>query len=88
MGDDATERRVDRIGSPDCELLAVGVPSVADGPPAAAWLRGEGVELVELCGAFGPAAQAAVADALDGAVPYGAVTYPCDQAAGLHELFG
>jgi hypothetical protein len=67
--------------------MALGVPTVDDGPAAAAWLLDQGVELVELCGAFGPKDQARVETALGGAVPFGAVTYPCDQAAGLQQLF-
>lgn len=93
LGDGTAEWRVDRIGSPTCELIAVGVPAPADGPGAATWLEDHGVELIEMCGAFGPADQAAVATALSRdesgrTVPYGAVTYPCDQAPALHELFG
>lgn len=88
LGADGERRRVDRLGSDACELIAIGVASVHDAPDATRWLRAEGVELVELCGAFGPSAQAAVADALGGAVPFGAVTYPCDQSSGLHRLFG
>jgi len=93
LGADATTRRVDVIGSPTCELIAVGVASPADGADAATWLVDQGAELVEMCGAFGPADQASVAAALSRSaaehpVPHGAVTYPCDQAAGLHRLFG
>lgn len=87
LGADATTRRVDVIGSPTCELIAVGVASPADGADAATWLVDQGAELVEMCGAFGPADQASVAAALSRSaaehpVPHGAVTYPCDQAAG------
>jgi hypothetical protein len=88
LGPDAEERRVDRVGSPGCELIAVGVPVVADAAAAARWLVDDGAQLVELCGAFGPAAQSEVAAALAGAVPFGAVAYPCDQASRLHDLFG
>lgn len=87
-GSESMERRVDNIGSKECELIAVGVASVDDGAAAAQWLREQGVELVEMCGAFGPPAQAQVATALAGEIPYGAVSYPCDQAPGLHRLFG
>lgn len=88
LGPDARERRVDHVGSPGCELVTVGVPSVDDAAAAARWLADQGAQLVELCGAFGPAAQAEVAAVLADAVPFGAVTYPCDQAAGLDRLFG
>lgn len=87
LGSEATEHRVDHIGSPDCELITVGVASAGDGADAARWLLDQGAELIELCGAFGPGAQVEVVEALGNKVPFGAVTYPCDQAEGLHRLF-
>lgn len=88
LGADATEQRVDRIGSPGCELIAVGVCSVDDASDAARLLVEQGAELVELCGAFGPEQQRLVLDGLDGKVPSGAVTYAASQATLLHTLFG
>lgn len=88
LGAEDSPQRVDHIGSQECELIAVGVASARDGAGVARWLLDQGVELVELCGGFGPAAQAEVAEALAGRAPMGAVTYPCDQAIGLHRLFG
>jgi hypothetical protein len=88
LGADAGEVRTDRIGSPACELMAVGVPSPADAPGVMDRLVADGVQLVELCGAFGPAETAAVQEALAGRIPLGVVTYPCGEAGGLHTLFG
>lgn len=88
LGADTTEQRVDRIGSPGCELIAVGVCSVDDAPAAARFLVEQGAELVELCGAFGPAQQHLVLDELGGRVPFGAVTYAGSEATSLHALFG
>jgi hypothetical protein len=88
LGPDATEVRTDVIGSPACTLVALGVPSAADAPGVVDGLVARGVQLVELCGAFGPAETAAVQRALAGRVPLGTVTYPCGEAGGLHALFG
>jgi hypothetical protein len=88
LAGDRTAARTDTIGAPDCRLVAVGVPTAADAPAVIDGLIADGVQLVELCGAFGPAETAAVLAAVDGRVPVGAVTYPAGQADGLHALFG
>lgn len=88
LGNDADGLRTDRIGSPSCQLISVGVPAVADAPEAARQLLAEGVELIELCGAFGGAGLASVIAAIDGKVPVGAVFYGCEASTGLHRLFG
>lgn len=75
-------------GSHACTLLTVGVPSTDVDPEVVEALIGEGVELIELCGAFGPDSAAAIIDVVDGRVPVGYVTYPASEAGGLHELFG
>lgn len=88
LGDESAQPRSDTIGSAACELLCVGVPSVDDGPAAAKKLLAGGVQLIELCGAFGGAGLAAVVAAVDGKVPVGGVFYGCDASTGLHRLFG
>jgi hypothetical protein len=88
LGADATEVRRDVIGSPGCRLVAVGVPRTADAPAVVDELIAGGAQLVELCGAFGPADTAAVLGAIGGRVPLGGVTYPCSEAKGLDALFG
>jgi hypothetical protein len=88
LGPDATGSRVDTVGSPGCELVTVGVPAAGDAPAHIDELVAGGVELIELCGAWGPAETAAVQAAVAGRVPVGVVTYPCGEAAGLHRLFG
>ena len=80
----ADQPRVDRLGT----LIAVGVPTVRDAPAAARKLLAEGVELIELCGAFGGAGLGATSAAVENKVPVGAVFYGCDASSGLHRLFG
>ncbi len=72
------------MGSTACQLLCVGVATVDDGPVAARQMRAEGVELIELCGAFAGAGLAAVV----AEVPVGAVFYGGEAATGLAGLFG
>jgi hypothetical protein len=88
LGDQDVAPRTDRLGSEACELISVGVPAVADAPAAARQLVAEGVELIELCGAFAGPGLAAVLDAVEGKVPVGAVFYGGEAAGGLHRLFG
>ena len=88
LGTDATEVRRDTIGSPACRLIAMGVPHPDDAAGVIDGLVAEGVQLVELCGAFGPTETAAVLAAAGGRVPVGAVTYPAGEAGRLDALFG
>lgn len=85
---DATEVVRSEIGDESCRLIAVGVPSAIDGPAQVDELIADGAELIECCGAFGPAETAAVQAAVAGRVPVGVVTYPCSEAGSLHRLFG
>lgn len=75
-------------GSQACGLLTVGVPSTEVPSEVVEQLIAEGVELIELCGAFGPGAASAVIEMVDGRVPVGYVTYPASEAGGLQALFG
>lgn len=75
------------LASPSFTMLTIGVADPSQGPAAARELVAAGAQLIELCGAFGPAATAAVQQAVDRAVPVGAVSYAGDAVAGLHALF-
>jgi len=88
LGDTSEAMRRDVAGSPACELICIGVPTVTDGPAAAKDLVAAGVELIELCGAFAGPGLSAVLDAVDGKVPVGAVFYGGEAGSGLHRLFG
>jgi len=84
LDEPADRPRFDRLGT----LVSVGVPKVSDAPDVAKKLLAEGVELIELCGAFGGAGLGAVIAAIENRVPVGAVFYGCDASTGLHRLFG
>ncbi|MFC9970879.1 DUF6506 family protein [Spirillospora sp. NPDC127200] len=70
-----------------CRTELVGVTSVQHAPEAARRLTDQGVQLIELCGAFGPVSTAEVIEAIDGRVPVGAVAYGPEAITPLHEIF-
>lgn len=84
LDDPGDSMRIDIIGT----LTCVGVPDIAAAPEAARRLLADGVQLIELCGAFSGAGLAAVHAAVDGRVPVGAVFYGVEASAGLQRLFG
>ncbi|NLD75430.1 MAG: hypothetical protein GX643_02065 [Acidimicrobiales bacterium] len=87
LGDEDGAVRRDVIGSPACELICVGIPSVDGAAEAARGLMESGVQLIELCGAFEAEGLAAVKNEVEGKIPVGAVFYGGDAASGLHRLF-
>lgn len=68
-------------------MVAVGVADTQQAPEVARAMLAEGVQLIELCGGFGPLGTAQVLDAVGGAVPVGAVGYGPESIAGMHALF-
>lgn len=84
LDDGSREQRKDVIG----QLVCVGVRSTGDAAAVARRMVEEGVELIELCGAFGGAGLGEVTAAVAGRIPVGAVFYGCDASSGLHRLFG
>lgn len=75
------------IGSPECRCIAVGVESAAQGVEVARQLVAEGVQLIELCGGFGPVGTARIIEAIGGAVPVGAVAYGPESVSAVHAIF-
>ena len=84
IDDGSATTRVDVIGT----LVCVGVPRVEDAAAEARKLAAQGVQLIELCGAFGGAGLASVTAAVGTDLPVGAVFYACDAAPGLQRLLG
>ncbi len=75
------------ISSGPFEGLFVGVESAAQGPDVAREMVAAGIELIELCGGFGPLGTAKVIEAIDGAVPVGFVGYGPESIDSMHALF-
>jgi predicted polyphosphate/ATP-dependent NAD kinase len=76
------------MSSPTFTMIAVGVSTAGQGVQVARQLVDEGVELIELCGGFGPAWTVRVIDAIGGEVPVGSVAYGPESVAALAALFG
>jgi hypothetical protein len=75
------------LRSPSFELIAVGVPAPAQALPVAQQLARDEVQLIELCGGFGPIWTSRVIEAVAGRVPIGAVGYGPESIADLAALF-
>ncbi|NRF67043.1 hypothetical protein HLB44_08625 [Aquincola sp. S2] len=67
-------------------MLAVGVSQPAEAPAVAREMVEAGVQLIELCGAFGAADTARVQQAVPESVPVGAVSYGGAAIGALHRL--
>jgi hypothetical protein len=76
------------LASPSFSMIVAGVPSPEFGPQAAVRMIAEGVQLIELCGGFGPLWTARVIEATGNRVPIGSVAYGPEALTGLSALFG
>lgn len=75
------------LGSEVFEMIAVGVPGPADAVAVARELVSEGVQLLELCGGFGPVWTAKVIEAVGPGIPVGSVGYGPESIDAMHALF-
>jgi hypothetical protein len=75
------------IERPGFRAVIVGVSEAAQGPAVASELVADGIELIELCGGFGPVWTAKVIEAVKGSVPVGSVGYGPESINGMAELF-
>lgn len=78
---------VTRLESPQMVTTIVGVSRPEQAPAVARAMVADGVQLIELCGGFGPVWTARVIDAIAGAVPVGAVGYGPESIDQMHALF-
>ena len=69
------------------EMRTIGISSSTEGANAARLLLAEGVQLIELCGGFGPIGTAQVLAEVNGAVPVGAVAYGPESIDAMYRLF-
>lgn len=70
-----------------CRTTLVGVETPAEAPPVVERLLHDGVQLIELCGGFGPVWTARVIDAINGRVPVGSVGYGPEAIDQVHAIF-
>lgn len=80
------EGRIHTVETPASRTLLVGMPDVAAAVRFATTIDRD-VQLVELCGAFGPLGTARIIEALEGRVPVGSVNYGGEATDGLHAIF-
>ena len=85
-GLDPVEHKM-RMASGSFEMIAVGVSEASQGAEVAVAMVAEGVQLIELCGGFGPVGTARVLDAIGGAVPVGSVGYGPESIDAMAALF-
>lgn len=84
-GSDPTQETV--VETPTCRTIFIGVDHPDQAIAAAHRLVATGAQLIELCGGFGPIWTARVIEAIDGAVPIGAVAYGTESVTQVHTLF-
>jgi hypothetical protein len=73
--------------SPAFKMISVGVSSPSEGVAVAQQLVEDGVQLIELCGGFGPKWTAQVQEAIAHRVPVGSVSYGPESIDAMHALF-
>lgn len=74
-------------GTDTFRMKVVGVRSAAEGVAVAVEMVEEGVQLIEVCGGFGPVWTGRIIEAINGAVPVGYVGYGPESIDGMHRLF-
>lgn len=73
--------------TPSFRMTTIGVATADQGPAAAQRLVAGGVQLIELCGGFGPVWTARVIEAIEDAVPVGSVAYGPEAIDRVHAIF-
>ena len=73
--------------SPSFRMTAVGVATPADGIAVAQQMVRDGIQLIEVCGGFGPVWTGKIIEAIGGAVPVGSVGYGPESTEQLHAIF-
>ncbi|MEV6326060.1 DUF6506 family protein [Nocardia sp. NPDC051787] len=75
------------VETANCRTIFVGVEKLEQAPDVARRLVVSGVQLIELCGGFGPLWTARVIEAIGGVVPVGAVAYGAEAVDQVHAIF-
>lgn len=75
------------LASPAITTTMVGVSHPSQALAVAQAMVADGVQLIELCGGFGPVWTAQVIAAIEGAVPVGSVAYGPESIDKMHALF-
>ena len=74
-------------GTEGFSMKVVGVSEAAQGIAVAKEMIGEGIQLIELCGGFGPVWTGKIIEAIGHAVPVGSVGYGPESIDAVYHLF-
>lgn len=74
-------------GTDKFSMKVVGVSDASQGIAVANEMITEGIQLIELCGGFGPVWSGKIIEAIDHAVPVGSVGYGPESIDGMYHLF-
>jgi hypothetical protein len=81
------ERDWNVVESGTCTTILVGVDRPEHGVGVAERLVADGVQLIELCGGFGPVHAARIIEAVGRFVPVGSVGYGPEAVDQVHAIF-
>ena len=73
-------------GTSNLHVTVVGLLEKKEAVDVARQMVVEGIQLIELCGGFGPVWAGKIIEAIDHAVPVGAVMYGLESVGGMHEF--
>lgn len=74
-------------GTDNFRMDVVGVKRPKEGIEVAKKMVEDGVQLIELCGGFGPVWTGRIIEAIEGKVPVGSVSYGPESIQQMYELF-
>lgn len=74
-------------GTEKFSMKVVGVSEASQGIAVAKEMVAEGIQLIELCGGFGPVWSGKIIEAIEHAVPVGSVGYGPESIDGMYHLF-
>ena len=76
-------RFIQRQGTVNLKVFVVGVEAKEEAIQVAREMVQEGVQLIELCGGFGPVWAGRIIEAIGGSIPVGAVTYGLESVSQM-----
>ena len=85
MGD--FDMQKDQAGIHDNQARIIGVSNLKEACTAAKRLYGEGIDCIELCGAFGPDGAREIIDVTENQIPVGYITHLPEQDALYQKVF-
>ncbi|MEO8602954.1 MAG: DUF6506 family protein [bacterium] len=76
-----------RLDSPQISTTMIGVSKPEQALPVAKQMVADGIQLIELCGGFGPLWTARVIEAIGASIPVGSVGYGPESIDQMYALF-